>query len=253
MSSRPLPDELAPTAPPPLPLDDAEALPAEELLRRAAAEFGDRLCLTCSWQKQSSVLCHMIAELGIELDVVELDTHLFFRETYETRDALVERYGLRLLRPPVLTVAEQHRREGPNLWERDPDACCHIRKVEPLIRALSPYDAWVSGIRREQSPSRAGTPKLQWSPRYGVWKLHPLADWDERRVWAYIHVNEIPYNPLHEVGYRSIGCIPCTRPTAPGEEERAGRWAGSDKLECGLHGTSPLRGEAPPKAANGEI
>ena len=157
--------------------------------------------------------------------------------------ALVERYGLRLIRPEVLSVSGQHRREGPNLWERDPDRCCHIRKVEPLERALAPYSAWISGIRREQSPTRAGTPKVQWSERYGVWKIHPLADWDEKRIWAYIKVNEIPYNPLHEAGYRSIGCIPCTRPTTPEEEERAGRWAGSDKLECGIHGMARLSEE----------
>ncbi len=217
------------------PMKDVEALSAEELLRWAHDEFGDGFCLTCSWQKQSSVLVHMVSELGLPTDVVELDTQLFFRETYETRDRLVERYGLKLIRPDVITVAEQHRREGPNLWERDPDRCCHIRKVEPLLEALHPYTAWASGIRRDQSPSRAATPKVQWSERYGVWKIHPLADWDEKRVWAYIKVNEIPYNPLHETGYRSIGCIPCTRPTAPDEEERAGRWAGSDKLECGIH------------------
>jgi phosphoadenosine phosphosulfate reductase len=140
----------------------------------------------------------------------------------------------------VITVAEQHKREGPNLWERDPDRCCHVRKVEPLLAALKPYGAWISGIRRDQSPSRASTPKVQWSERYGVWKIHPLVDWDERFVWGYIQVNEIPFNPLHEAGYRSIGCMPCTRPTAPGEEERAGRWAGSDKLECGIHVDTPL-------------
>ena len=214
---------------------ELEALSAEELLRWAAGAFGERLCLTCSWQKQSSVLVHMVSELGLDMDVIELDTHVFFRESYETRERLVERYGLTLIRPDVITVAEQHAREGPNLWERDPDRCCHLRKVEPLIKALAPYDAWVSGIRRDQSPSRAGIPKVVWSERYGVWKLHPLADWDEKRVWTYILANEIPYNPLHDAGYRSIGCIPCTRPTGPEEEERAGRWAGSDKLECGLH------------------
>jgi phosphoadenosine phosphosulfate reductase len=215
---------------------ELEALPAEEIVRWAAAEFGDRLCLTCSWQKQSSVLVHMIrGELGLEFDVVELDTHLFFRESYDTRDRLVERYGLRLIRPELMTVAEQHAKEGPNLWESDPDRCCHVRKVEPLIEALEPYDAWISGIRRDQSPSRAGTRKVERSQRYGVWKIHPLADWDDKRVWSYIMANEIPYNPLHDAGYRSIGCIPCTRPTAPDEEERAGRWAGSDKLECGIH------------------
>jgi phosphoadenosine phosphosulfate reductase len=212
-----------------------ETISAEDLLVWGYEQFGDRFCLTCSWQKQSSVLLHMVAELDLPVDVVELDTHLFFRESYETRDLLLERYPVSLVRPELITVAEQHRREGPNLWERDPDRCCEIRKVEPLVRALEPYDAWASGIRRDQSPSRAGTRKVEWSERYGVWKLHPLADWDEKRVWAYIHVNGIPYNPLHEAGYRSIGCIPCTRPTTPEEEERAGRWAGSDKLECGIH------------------
>ena len=189
---------------------------AEELILAAYERFGDRLCLTCSWQKQSSVLVHMVAELGVKIDIVELDTHLFFRESYETRERLVERYGIELIRPEIPTVAEQHRREGPNLWERDPDRCCHIRKVEPLIRALQPYDAWISGIRRDQSPSRVDTPQMVWSDRYRVWKLHPLARWDEKRVWAYMTANEIPYNPLHDSGYRSIGCIPCTRPIAPG-------------------------------------
>jgi phosphoadenosine phosphosulfate reductase len=229
---------LAIASPRALPELDFDAMPAEELLRWAYEEFGDRLALSCSWQKQSSVLVHMVAELGLPMDIVELDTHLFFRETYETRERLVERYGLKLIRPDLMTVAEQHAREGPNLWERNPDRCCHVRKVEPLIRALEPYDAWISGIRRDQSPSRATTAKLEWSERYSLWKLHPLADWDEKRVWAYIAVNEIPFNPLHDAGYRSIGCIPCTRPVRPDEEERAGRWAGSDKLECGIHSDS---------------
>jgi phosphoadenosine phosphosulfate reductase len=219
---------------------EVEALTAEEVLGWAEDAFGDRLCLTCSWQKQSSVLVHMVSELGLGLDVIELDTHLFFKETYETRERLVRRYGVSLIRPEIITVAEQHRREGPNLWERDPDACCHIRKVEPLLRALEPYDAWVSGIRRDQSPSRAGVRKVERSERYGVWKIQPLADWSEDDVWSYIKDNDIPYNPLHDAGYRSIGCIPCTRPTRPGEEERAGRWAGSDKLECGIH-TDPTK------------
>jgi phosphoadenosine phosphosulfate reductase len=214
---------------------ELEDLTAEELIRWAYAEFEERLCLTCSWQKQSSVLVHTVSELGLAMDVVELDTHLFFRESYETRERLVERYGLTLIRPAMLTVAEQHAREGPNLWETDPDRCCHLRKVEPLIEALRPYEAWISGIRRDQSPSRARIPKVVWSERYGVWKIHPLAGWAEQDVWRYITSNDIPYNPLHDAGYRSIGCIPCTRPTRPDEEERAGRWAGSDKLECGIH------------------
>jgi phosphoadenosine phosphosulfate reductase len=179
---------------------DLEALTAEELILWAYEEFGERLCMTCSWQKQSSVLVHMVAELGLAMDIVELDTHLFFRESYETRERLVARYGLALHQPEIVTIAEQHATEGPNLWETDPDRCCHIRKVEPLIKALEPYDAWISGIRRNQSPSRAGMLKVVDSERYGVWKVHPLADWDEQRVWSYIVANDIPYNPLHDAG-----------------------------------------------------
>ena len=214
---------------------DFEAMSAEDVLRWAYSEFGDKLCLTCSWQKQSSVLVHMVSELELDIPVVELDTGLFFAETYETRERLIERYGLELIRPEIMSVAEQHREEGPNLWERDPDRCCHIRKVEPLERALEPYDAWISGIRREQSLTRKDAQKVEWSDRYDVWKIHPLVDWDAKRVQAYIAVNEIPYNPLHDRGYPSVGCMPCTRPVTRDEDERAGRWADSDKIECGIH------------------
>ena len=218
---------------PALRLPDVEAMSAEDVLAWAAEQFGDRLCLTCSWQRQSSVLLHMIDELGLDVPVVELDTLVLFPETYETRDRLVERYGveLRSFRP----VAPPDR-----LWETDADRCCHIRKVEPLERALAGYDAWITGIRREQSPTRSNAQKIEWSERYGVWKVQPLVDWDAKRVQAYIHVNEIPSNPLHDVGYPSIGCVPCTRPVRAGEDERAGRWTGSDKLECGIHINAPL-------------
>ena len=219
-----------------LQLPDVEALTAEESLLWAYERFGDKLCLTCSWQKQSSVLVHMVSDLDIDIPVIELDTGLFFAETYATRERLVERYGLELIRPEVISVAEQHKQEGPNLWERDPDRCCHVRKVEPLERALKDFDAWISGIRREQSLTRKDAQRVEWSDRYEVWKVQPLVDWDAKRVDAYIHVNEIPYNPLHDAGYPSIGCIPCTRPVSRDEDERAGRWADSDKIECGIHG-----------------
>jgi phosphoadenosine phosphosulfate reductase len=218
-----------------LQLPDVESMSAEECLLWAYDRFGSRLCLTCSWQKQSSVLVHMVGELGIDIPVVELDTGLFFRETYETRERLVERYGLELIRPEIISIAEQHKHEGPNLWESNPDRCCHVRKVEPLERALKDYDAWISGIRREQSLTRKDAQRVEFSERYDVWKIQPLVDWDAKRVDAYIHVNEIPYNPLHDAGYPSIGCIPCTRPVSRDEDERAGRWADSDKIECGIH------------------
>jgi len=218
-----------------LQLPDVEAMSAEESLRWAYDRFGDKLCLTCSWQKQSSVLVHMVSELGLDVPVIELDTGLFFAETYATRERLVERYGLELVRPEVITIAEQHKQEGPNLWERDPDRCCHVRKVEPLERVLKDFDAWISGIRREQSLTRKDAERVEWSDRYEVWKVQPLVDWNAKRVDAYIRVNEIPYNPLHDAGYPSIGCIPCTRPVSRDQDERAGRWADSDKIECGIH------------------
>jgi phosphoadenosine phosphosulfate reductase len=213
--------------------DSFEAMSAEELLVWASEQFGDRLCLTCSWQRQSSALVHMVNELGLDVDVIELDTLVLFPETYATRDELVARYDLTLKSFRPINPIDR-------LWETDPDRCCGIRKVEPLERALTGYDAWITGIRREQSPSRAQAQKVEWSERYGVWKIQPLVDWSSKRVDAYLTVNEVPYNPLHDRGYPSIGCIHCTRPVAAGEDERAGRWAGSGKLECGIHVNAPL-------------
>ena len=218
---------------PALPELDFEAMSADELLRWAHEEFGERLCLTCSWQRQSSALVHMVSELELGVDIVELDTLVLFPETYATRDRLVEQYGLELKSFRPLDPIDR-------LWETDPDRCCGIRKVEPLERALAGYDAWITGIRREQSPTRANAQKVEWSERYGVWKIQPLVDWDSKRVDAYITVNEIPYNPLHDQGYPSIGCIHCTRAVTAGEDERAGRWTGSGKLECGIHVNAPL-------------
>ena len=174
---------------------------AEDVLRWAHEEFGMRVCLTCSWQKQSSVLLHMVSELGLPIDVVELDTHLFFRESYETRDRLVERYGVdarsspRSSRSPSSTSAK-----GRTCGSATPTAAATSARSSRWSRRSTPYDAWISGIRRDQSPSRIGTREARMVERYDVWKIHPLADWDEKRVWAYIAVNEIPYNPLHDVG-----------------------------------------------------
>ena len=216
-----------------LPDVDFDAMAAEELLVWAYARFGKRMCLTCSWQRQSSALVHMVSDLGLDVDVIELDTLVLFPETYATRDDLVARYDLKLKSFGPVDAPDR-------LWETDPDRCCSIRKVEPLERALANYDAWITGIRREQSPTRANAQKVEWSERYGVWKIQPLVDWSSKRVDAYITVNEIPYNPLHDRGYPSIGCVHCTRPVVAGEDERAGRWSGSGKLECGIHVNAPL-------------
>ncbi len=213
-----------------------EPLPAEDVLAWAADRFAGRIVLTCSWQLQSSVLLHMLSTMGADVRVVELDTGLLFPETYATRDALIARYGVQVERiAPRRTVEEQAQDEGPELWGREPDRCCGLRKVEPLERALTGMDAWITGIRRAQSPTRAGARKVQLDARRGVVKIQPLVDWDDERVRGYLYANDVPYNPMHDRGYPSIGCMPCTRAVAEGEDARAGRWAGTGKTECGLH------------------
>jgi phosphoadenosine phosphosulfate reductase len=210
--------------------------PTEALLDWATAQFGDRIALTCSFSGASGmVLLDMLARLGRGTPVIFLDTDLLFPETYALAEAAARRYGIAIEhRHPALSLDEQARQEGQRLYERDPDRCCAIRKVAPLADALAPYDAWISGIRRDQSSTRAVTQLVQWSARHGLLKINPLAFWSEREVWSYIVAHDVPYNPLLDRGYPSIGCMPCTRPTSGGDA-RAGRWAGSAKTECGIH------------------
>ncbi len=220
-----------------------EPASAEELLAWAAARFPGRVALTCSWQRQSSVLVHMVASAGLNVRIVELDTGLLFPETAETRDRLVERYGIEVeTYRPLRTVEEQAAKFGPALWERHPDRCCSMRKVEPLERALAGADVWVTGVRRQQSATRAAARKLELDAARGVIKLQPLADWTAEMVLDYVSRHDVPTHPLHERGFPSIGCWPCTRAVAAGDDERAGRWAGHAKTECGLHApASPSR------------
>jgi len=215
--------------------DEFESGTAQDLLEWAVDRFAGRILLTCSWQHQSSILIDMLHQLGARIRIVELDTGLLFPETYETRDRLIERYGLEIERiDPLQTVAEQEATEGPELWRRDPDRCCALRKVQPLERALAGMDAWITGIRRAQSVTRAGARMLELDPR-GVVKVQPLAAWSDEDVKGYLFAHDVPYNPLHDRGYPSIGCTPCTRAIRPGEDSRAGRWADAEKTECGLH------------------
>jgi phosphoadenosine phosphosulfate reductase len=213
-----------------------EGRTAEEVLAWAVERFAGRIVLTCSWQRQSSVVVDMLHRMGAEVRVVELDTGLLFPETYATRERLIERYGLDVeLVAPRRTVEEQAQDEGPELWAREPDRCCGLRKVEPLERALEGMDAWITGIRRAQSASRAGARKVELDIRRGVVKIQPLVDWSDEDVQGYLYAHDVPYNPLHDEGYPSIGCVPCTRPVQQGEDPRAGRWAAFGKTECGLH------------------
>jgi len=218
---------LAPAAAPP----DAERMSADELLAFMVERFHPRLYVACSFQKETSVIMDMLVRIEPEARFFTLDTGLFFAETYATWRGLEQRYGVEVEVHQGMSLARQAALHGDRLWERDSDACCDIRRVAPLEDALSDVDAWVSGLRRGQSASRARAPKLAWDARYGVWKANPLADWSERDVWRYLADNDVPYNELHDRGYGSIGCSHCT---VPGDG-REGRWAGSAKNECGLH------------------
>jgi len=208
--------------------------PPEALLTWATQTFHPRLALTCSFSGPSGmVLLDMVARSGLNITVIFLDTDLLFPETYDLAALAEQRYGIPIQRRrPALSLEEQDRQEGPHLYARDPDRCCHL--VTPLAETLRDYDAWISGIRRDQSNTRATVHLLEWNTRHNLVKINPLAFWSDRQVWTYIHTHRVPYNPLLDQGYPSIGCIPCTRP-ASASNPRAGRWVGFAKTECGLH------------------
>ncbi len=208
----------------------------EALIAWAADTFGGGLALTCSFSGAAGmVLLDMTTRLGRGTPVIFLDTDLLFLETYALAERAARRYNLTIeRRRPVLTLEEQAERDGSELWGRDPDRCCGIRKVAPLANALKPYRAWMSGIRRDQSATRAATQLVEWNAKHRMVKISPLAHWSERDVWRYIAANDVPYNPLLDQGFPSIGCTPCTR-SAADADGRAGRWAGFAKVECGIH------------------
>jgi phosphoadenosine phosphosulfate reductase len=203
-------------------------------LRWARETFRDRLVVASSMGDE--VLVHLASVAAPGVEVLFLDTGYHFAETIGTRDAVAATYEVRLKTVlPLITVQQQADEHGPDLWSRDPDACCAIRKVEPLERGLAPYDAWVTGMRREDAPTRADIDVVGWDAKRDKVKLNPLAGWTQDDVDAYAEKHGVLMNPLRQLGYASIGCEPCTRPVGPGEDPRAGRWSGSGKTECGLH------------------
>jgi len=209
---------------------------AEEALRWGLWQFQTRLSIASSFGAEDVVLIDMASRLGQPFRVFTLDTDFLFPETYSLIDVIEEHYHIKVERThPELTPEAQAEKFGDALWARQPNQCCDIRKVEPLKKYLSTLQAWVTGIRRDQAPTRANTRKLEWDERFGLVKLNPLADWTWEQVWDYIKENNVPYNPLHDRNYPSIGCTYCTRPVQPGEDARAGRWSGTGKIECGLH------------------
>lgn len=202
----------------------------------AARTFKDRFALACSFGAEDMVLVDILARAAPGARVFYLDTDLLFEETYRLRDRAVERYPLDFERVgPTLTLAEQVAAHGPDLWERAPDICCSIRKIQPLTDYLSGRSAWVTGIRRDQTPERAQAPVVGWDHHFGLVKINPLVRWTWDDVWRYIDDHRVPHNPLHHQGYPSIGCYPCTAAVVAGEDPRAGRWQGYAKRECGLH------------------
>lgn len=215
---------------------EVEPLPAAEAIAWTIERFHPRLRFATSFQKTSSVIIDIAHEIEPTTSFFYLDTDLLFDETYATRDALAEHFGIEFLRFSGVSLETQRSEHGANLWRRHPDACCGIRKVEPMQAALSEADCWVSGIRRVDSASRAGAAKFGWDKRFGMWKLNPLADWTDEQIWNHIRENEVPYNHLHDQGYPSIGCTHCTVRPGAESDTRAGRWAGLDKSECGING-----------------
>jgi phosphoadenosine phosphosulfate reductase len=221
------------TQPTPAPLGtrDPESLGAPELIGALVDRFGDGLVLACSFQKEEAVLLELLFAANPKTRVFALDTHVLFKATYENWAAVEARYDTQIEVFEGPSLGRQAAVHGPNLWERAPDQCCAIRKVEPLGRALAGRDCWITGVRRDQAPTRANTPKLAWDEKFGLWKASPLADWSDDDCWAFIRERDLPYNSLHDKNYSSIGCTHCTMPGSG----REGRWAATEKTECGLH------------------
>jgi phosphoadenosine phosphosulfate reductase len=201
---------------------DLERASAQEVLAHMLEHHHPRLALACSFQKEEAVLIDMLLKLEPTARVFTIDTGVLFPETYDTWRELERRYGVNveIFDAPPTDAAE---------WSAS--ECCSGRKVAALDEALSGLDGWITGVRREQAPTRTATPKLDFDGRRGIWKANPIADWDAKMVWDYLARNDVPYNPLHDRGYESIGCMPCTLPGSG----REGRWAGSDRTECGIH------------------
>src|SRR5260370_22346473 len=202
-------------------IPELEHVSAQDVVNYAVERFHPRLTMACSFQKEESVLVHMLSEACSDPRIFMIDTGVLFPETLATWKQFEDRFGVRV------EVLDARSPDAPWTLER----CCGEAKVAALARALDDVDAWITGIRREQAPTRAAAPKLQRDEERGIWKVNPLADWSEKDLWRYIHQHQLPYNPLHDQGSPSIGCAPRTRPGSG----REGRWAGTDKLECGIH------------------
>lgn len=213
-----------------------ESATPEQIIAWAVERYFPRLTMATAFGPEGCVILSMLARIEPRVYVFNLDTGYQFGETLELRDRIAQRYGIVVdLQRPELSVEEYERVHGGPVYKTDPDRCCFDRKIAVLHRVARGFDAWMSGIRRDQSPHRANAPIVGWDKKFGLVKISPLANWTRKQVWDRIVYEDIPYNPLHDRGYTSIGCWPCTRAVLFGEDERAGRWSGTGKIECGLH------------------
>jgi len=227
----------------------AETWRPERVLAWAFDTFGEAVAISSAFGAEGMVLIDIASRVRRNFRLFTLDTEFLFPETYNLMDRVEEKYGITIEKVyPLLSPEEQERVHGPALWQRNPDDCCNLRKVEPLRRKLGELKAWITSIRRDQTAARAGVGKIEWDEKFGLVKINPVAAWSSKQVWQYIRQHDVPYNALHEQSYPSIGCTHCTRAVRPGEDPRAGRWAGSSKTECGLHIIQLQPGTSPPEA-----
>jgi phosphoadenosine phosphosulfate reductase len=215
---------------------ELETASPAEILAWAAERFAPRFTMATAFGPEGMVLIHLLAEVAPATPIFNLDTGYQFQETLDLRDNIAKRYGIEIeMKQPELTVAEYEQKNGGPVYKTEPDRCCFDRKITVLRKAIDGKHAWASAIRRDQSEDRARAPIVGWDKKFGLVKVSPLANWTKKDVWGLITKHDIPYNPLHDQGYPSIGCWPCTRSVMFGEDERAGRWSGTAKTECGLH------------------
>lgn len=221
----------------------AESGSPQQVLKWSFENFGNSVAISSAFGAEGMVLIDMASRVHKNFRLFTIDTEFLFPETYSLMDRIEEKYGIAIEKVySVLSPEAQERAHGAELWSRDPDRCCNLRKVEPLRRKLSELNAWVTSIRRDQTSARSGARRIEWDAKFGLVKINPIVDWTSKQVWRYIHDHDVPFNELHNQDYPSIGCTHCTRAVRPGEDPRAGRWPGFSKTECGLHLIEPAPG-----------
>jgi phosphoadenosine phosphosulfate reductase len=218
----------------------SEGWSPQRVLDWAFDTFGEKVAISSAFGAEGMALIDIASHVRNKFRLFTLDTEFLFPETYNLMDQVEQKYGITIEKVyPLISPEEQEREHGAALWQRDPDQCCNLRKVEPLRRKLADLKAWITSIRREQTEARASAGKIEWDEKFGLVKINPLADWSSKQVWEHIRKHDVPHNVLHSRNYPSIGCTHCTRAVMPGEDNRAGRWPGYAKTECGLHIIQP--------------